>query len=230
MFNLWQRSLPEFVGVSRILLPGRETRIAEDCSMDGEALLEQITSAVAEHLDLPYAIWGHSMGAWMACELAQRLVARGLRSPGHLFVSGRNAGHHPPNVSDLHKLPDDEFLEALGRRYGAMPKEILETPELVQLYLPILRADMTLIERHSYGMRHKLACPISVFAGKSDQNVSNEKLLAWQELTTGPFELRFFDGDHFYLTGPSRPQLMELLNKRLTALAETPESDTLHAK
>jgi len=218
MFNMWRRSLPAFVEVSPIMLPGREARLSEANYTDSEALIEQIASAVADHLDLPYAIFGHSMGAWLASELAQRLVAKCLRPPGHLFVSGRNAAHLPLSVSDLHKLPDDEFLDALGRRYGAMPKEVLETPELIELYLPILRADMTLIERHDYQLRHKLACSISVFAGSEDGNVTQEKLMAWQEHTTGAFEMRWFEGDHFYLTGASKPLLLELLSERLAAL------------
>jgi medium-chain acyl-[acyl-carrier-protein] hydrolase len=221
MFNMWQRLLPGFVDICPVLLPGREARLAETAHTDSVALIEQIATAVAEHLDLPYAIFGHSMGAWLASELAQSLVANGLRPPGHLFVSGRNAAHLPPSVSDLHRLPDDEFLAALGRRYNAMPKEILETPELLELYLPILRADMTLIERHDYRMHQRLACPISVLAGKDDGNVSNEKLMAWQEHTTGTFELKMFDGDHFYLTGASRPLLLELLSERLGVMAAT---------
>jgi surfactin synthase thioesterase subunit len=217
MFHMWRRSLPSFVEVSPILLPGREARLGEPCAVESEVLIDQIASAVGDHLDLPYAIFGHSMGAWLASELAQSLVGKGLRPPSHLFVSGRNASHMASTVTDLHKLPDDEFLEALGRRYGAMPKEVLEVPELVELYLPILRADMTLIERHDYKLRHKLGCPISVLAGTADGDVSEEKLLAWQEHTTGPFELRMFEGDHFYLTGASKPLLMEFLSDRLAA-------------
>jgi surfactin synthase thioesterase subunit len=141
-----------------------------------------------------------------------------MRPPQHLFVSGRNASHIPLGLKDLHKLPDAEFIEALDQRYGGMPKEILETPELLELYLPILRADLTLLETHDYRAKPKLECPISVFAGKEDRNVTGEKLLAWQEHTTGPFEMRWFEGDHFYLTGQSRPLLLTLLSERLTTL------------
>jgi len=218
MYHMWQRILPAFVEVSPILLPGRESRLSENCSLDCEALIGQVTTALEDHLDLPYAIFGHSMGALLASELAQSLVAHGLRPPSHLFVSGRNAAYLPPARKDTHTLQDAEFIAALAERYGGLPQEMMEMPEFLEFYLPILRADMTLLETYEYRMRQKLACPLSVFAGKEDTNVSNEKLLAWQEHTSGTFELRWFEGDHFYLTGPSRPLLLDLLSKRLAEL------------
>ena len=221
MYNQWQRLLPSFIEVCPILLPGRESRLSEPCLTDSTVLIGHITSALTSHLDKPYAIFGHSMGALLASELAQGLVACNLRPPSHLFVSGRNASHLPLHQKDLHRLEDDEFIAALDTRYGGLPKEILETPELLELYLPILRADLTLLETHDYQVRPPLDCPISVFAGKEDANVSNEKLQVWSEHTSGPFELRWFEGDHFYLTGPSKPLLIAHLTDRLVALDES---------
>lgn len=221
MYNQWQRALPSFIEVCPILLPGRESRLSEPSLTDSATLVGHITAAVADHLDKPYAIFGHSMGALLASELADSLVGKGLRAPSHLFVSGRNASHLPLHQLHLHQLPDDEFLAALDTRYGGLPKEILETPELLELYLPILRADLTLLETHDYRLRGQLACPISVFAGKEDANISETKLQAWSKHTTGPFELRWFEGDHFYLTGPSKPPLLAHLSDRLSAFCQS---------
>jgi surfactin synthase thioesterase subunit len=97
-----------------------------------------------------------------------------------------------------------------------MPKEILETPEFLEFYLPILRADMTLTETYIYKERSPLTCPVAAFSGKDDRNVSEEGLAAWQEHTTGSFESQWFDGDHFYLNGASRSLLLDLIANRLT--------------
>ena len=224
MFNLWRRSLPDFVEVCPILLPGREARLSEDSFTDSNTLIEQVTSGVAAYLDRPYAIFGHSMGSLLAFELAHSLRAHGFREASHLFLSGRNAPHLYLGQTRLHQLPDEEFLAELDARYGGLPQEILTDPELLELYLPILRADLTLLETHFHRDRHPLPCPISAFAGKQDKNVSLVGLEAWSQHTAGPFESEWFDGGHFYLTGASKAILLERIAGKLERidLADTP--------
>lgn len=222
VYHGWKRLLPATIEVVPIQIPGRESRLAEPPITDAEALVEAIVLAIAGHLDKPYAIFGHSMGALLALNLALRLREHGLQEPIHLFVSGRNALHIPIRGS-IHKLTDREFLDALAVRYGGLPREIIETPEFLDLYLPILRADMTLTETFVYKKRAPLTYPLTAFSGKDDSNVSKEGLAAWQEHTTGRFESRWFDGDHFYLNGPSRAVLLDLIASRLTETGAGPE-------
>lgn len=217
-YNIWKRFLPASIEVCPIQIPGRESRLSEASWTESEALIEGITLGIADRLDKPYGIFGHSMGALLALDLAQNIRDHGLREPSRLFVSGRNATHVPMKHGSIHKMPDEEFLDALARRYGGLPQEILETPELLELYLPILRADLTLLETHCYQPCGPLACPISAFSGKDDANVSREGLEAWGEHTTGGFEMRWFDGGHFYLAGASRAALLELIRDRLEAV------------
>jgi medium-chain acyl-[acyl-carrier-protein] hydrolase len=216
MYNLWKRFLPSTIEVCPIQIPGRESRLSEESCTDCASLIEQITSAMSGYMDKPYAIFGHSMGALLTLDLAQSIVGSSLPAPSYLFVSGRNATHIPIGHSAIHKLPDGEFLDALAIRYGGLPQEILDTPELLELYLPILRADLTLLETHNYLERNPLQCPIAAFAGKDDRNVSSKGLAAWGDHTTGHFETKLFDGDHFFLLGASRPLLLNLIGDRLT--------------
>jgi medium-chain acyl-[acyl-carrier-protein] hydrolase len=229
MFNIWKRSLPAFIEVCPILLPGREGRLSEPSCIDSETLIAHITAALAGHMDKPYAIFGHSMGALLALELAQSLRSSGLREPGYLFVSGRNASHLPLAQRFLHQLPDDQFLAELETRYGGIPQEILTMPEMLELYLPILRADLTLLETHLHRDRLPLNCPIAAFAGRDDRNVSPAGIEAWGEHTTAGFETRWFEGGHFYLSGASRTALLSLIGERLTLLdaANSPELQSL---
>ena len=218
MFNLWRRSLPGFVEVCPILLPGREGRLSEISFTDSNTLIEQVTAGIAAYLDRPYAIFGHSMGSLLAFELAHSLRTHRLREPSHLFLSGRNAPHLYLGQTKLHKLPDDRFLAELDTRYGGLPQEVLADPELLELYLPILRADLTLLETHLHRDRHPLACPISAFAGKQDKNVSMTGLEAWAEHTAAAFESEWFVGGHFYLTSTSKSLLLERVAVRLAAI------------
>lgn len=222
-YHAWKRLLPASIEVFPVQIPGRESRLAEPSYIDSEALIEGIALAMADHLDKPYSIFGHSMGALLALDLALRLRERGQPEPVYLFVSGRNATHVPMKHGSIHKLTDDEFLDALAVRYGGLPQEILETPELLELYLPILRADLTLLETHIYTQRAPLSCPIAALAGKDDGNVSPEGLTAWGEHTTGRFENRWFEGDHFYLNGASRPLLLEFITEQLTDVSNREE-------
>ena len=165
-YNIWKRFLPNWIEVCPIQIPGRESRLAELSCTDCEVLIEGITRGIADYLDKPYAIFGHSMGALLALDLAQSMRAHGLREPSYLFVSGRNATHVPMKHGSIHRMPDDEFLDALASRYGGLPQEILDTPDLLELYLPILRADLTLLETHQYQQLGPLDCPISAFSGR----------------------------------------------------------------
>jgi medium-chain acyl-[acyl-carrier-protein] hydrolase len=226
MYNTWRRFLPAFVELCPVQIPGREARLAEPSITDCARLIAEMTSALAVYMDRPYAIFGHSMGALLALDLARSLRSAGLPEPRCLFFSGRNATHVPMNHGSIHQMPDDEFLQALTTRYGGLPREILETPELLELYLPILRADLTLLETHRYEALAPLDCPVYALSGKEDSNVSDEGLDAWSEHTTGEFEAKRFDGGHFYLTGPGRTDLLEFLGDTLARLdAATPAQE-----
>lgn len=216
MYNIWKRFLPAFVEVCPVQIPGREARLAEPSYTDCALLISEMTAALSMYMDKPYAIFGHSMGALLALDLARSLRSAGYPEPSFLFVSGRNATHVPMKHGAIHQMPDGEFLTALATRYGGLPQEILDTPELLEVYLPILRADLTLLETHCYEALAPLSCPISAFSGSEDPNVSAEGLQAWAEHTTGTFEAKWFNGNHFYLSGPSRSDLLGLLSDKLT--------------
>jgi medium-chain acyl-[acyl-carrier-protein] hydrolase len=219
MYNIWKRFLPPTVEVCPVQIPGREVRLAEPSYTDCALLIAEMTTALAGHTNMPYAIFGHSMGSLLALDLARSFRSAGLPEPSYLFVSGRNATHVPMKHGSIHQMPDEEFLAALATRYGGLPQEILDTPELLELYLPILRADLTLLETHRYEALAPLDYPIAAFSGKDDPNVSIEGLQAWGEHTSKSFETKWFDGNHFYLTGTSRAPLLEIIGDKLTQLA-----------
>ena len=116
----------------------------------------------------------------------------------HLFVSGRRAPQIPNPDPPTHNLPEPEFIEELRRLKGT-PEEVLQNEELLHLLLPLLRADFTLCETYSSTHENPLTCPLSAFGGLQDPDVSREDIRAWREQTRGPFKMRFFRGDHFFL-------------------------------
>lgn len=199
-YHEWSRAFtPLPVEVRAVQSPGRETRMRETPLPAIGSLVEQLADAVAPFADKPYVIFGHSMGAIVGFELARTLVLRQKPAPSHLFVSGANAPHVPRNVESLHDLPDDQLVCTLSERYGGIPREVLEHRELRELILPALRADLTAIETYQYREGPRLRCPISACCGIHDAFLTVPNVDLWCEMTEGPFESRYFAGDHFYL-------------------------------
>ncbi len=203
-FRLWRQGLPPEIDVLAAQLPGRETRLREAPRTRLDALLEELVPAVLPRLDRPYAIYGHSLGALVAFELARALRRRDAPLPRVLLVSGANAPHVPRRGRDAHALPEAELLADL-RRLGGTPPEVLADRELMRLLVPILRADFALSETHAHGEEPPLDVPIVAIAGDRDPAVDDPGLAAWRGLGAPTSRVERLPGDHFTLLAePSR--------------------------
>lgn len=197
-YRPWVTSMPAEIDVLPVQLPGRERRLREPPYVRTERLIESAAPELAPHLDRPFAIFGHSMGALIGYELSQWLRRERGLEPTHLLVSARRAIQLPPDPKEDYKLTDDELIERL-REINGTPPEVLEHPELMELMLPLLRADFELNDTYRHKAHPPLGCPMTALGGLEDPEVSKESLEAWSELTDGTFRLRMFPGDHFYL-------------------------------
>jgi len=153
--------------------------------------------ALTPFVDVPFALMGHSLGAAVAFELARQLPA-GLPLQ-RLFVSARRAPHVPDRQPAISHLPADQFLAEVQRRYDGIPSAVLESTDLLELLLPRLRADLELLETHSFTPASPVDCPISVFGGTRDPGVSLADLDGWREHTRVGVRIRMFDGPHLFL-------------------------------
>jgi medium-chain acyl-[acyl-carrier-protein] hydrolase len=186
------------MAVCRIQLPGRENRLAETPFYHLAPLVQTLAEILEPQLHLPFAIFGHSMGALICFELARQLRRQYGIGPVHLFVAGHRAPHLPDPHPPIHQLPDDALAEELIRLKGAFG-EIFQHSELRQLVLPLMRADLSVCETYAYVDESPLGCPISVFSGREDSRVTEAEVAAWQTQTTASFRLRMVPGDHFFL-------------------------------
>jgi surfactin synthase thioesterase subunit len=199
MFRAWRERLSPEVDVCAVVLPGRERRRHEAPLRRMHEAVEPICEAIASAADLPFAFFGHSMGAALAYETAKRCRG-GSVEPQWLFVSGRRAPHLPARRQPFYTLPDAEFLRVITALNGT-PAEVLRDPDLLRVFMPCLRADFELIETYQAQPAVSLACPVSSFAGDADPEVNAVELAAWSRVTSGEFRSRMFKGDHFYLLG-----------------------------
>lgn len=194
VFRNWGALLAT-VEVWAIQFPGRGDRIAEPLLTYLPTLVHQIVPTFSSLCDRPYAFFGHSMGALVCFELARYFSQE--MAPQHLFVSGRRAPQCPDSRS-LHRLPDADFLAEL-RRLNGTPPQVLENAELMQFFMPILRADMAICETYQYQESQPLTCPITAFGGTEDLSEPLDLVAEWQAQTEAHFSLHPLPGDHFFL-------------------------------
>jgi medium-chain acyl-[acyl-carrier-protein] hydrolase len=180
-------------------LPGRESRLREPPFTRMSDAVERAAEALERHLDLPFALFGHSMGAILCFELARQLRSRYGVGPIHLFVSARRAPQFPDPRPPLHRLPDARFIAEIDRRYNGLPREVLANAELMELLLPVLRADVQMIETYAFEPDLPLDCPITAFGGLEDSDLRIEDLEGWRAHTNSRFETKVFPGDHFFV-------------------------------
>jgi medium-chain acyl-[acyl-carrier-protein] hydrolase len=217
-FRSWADYLPPNVEVQAAELPGREAQLRLPGLVRVEKLVRAIGDAIEDYLDKPLAFFGHSMGGLVSFEVARLLRRKRGIEPLIMFVSGRRAPQLPlePVTYDL---PEDEFIQEL-RRMGGTPEEVLTHPELLRLLMPTLRSDFELCQTYSYKSESPLSCQITAFGGLNDEFVPREDLEQWREQTTGPFQLRMFPGDHFFLHS-SQSLLLRILSRDLTQVMST---------
>lgn len=213
IFHHWHQTLLEFVEVWAVQLPGRGRRLPEPPFTNLHDLVAAAAQALAPHLDRPFAFFGHSMGAMIAFELARHLRRAGAEGLAHLFVSGCRAPQLARTRPVTYDLPEQEFLAEIGRLKDT-PAEVLSNPELMQLLLPILRADFTVTETCQYRDEPPLTCPLTVFGSLEDEDVPGESLSSWRAQTTAAFSLCLLPGDHFFLHG-SQALLLKAVGREL---------------
>lgn len=195
-FFRWGAALPE-VAVCPVRRPGRESAHAQPALRDVPAIVAGAMRAIQTLPPSPTALYGHSLGALIAFEVARAMQAAGA-SPKLLVVSGKPAPQLPPRLPDLAHLPHDRFLRELDELYGGIPQEIKAVPELLEMMLPVIRADMTASEGHRHQPGPRLQCPLVVCHGAEDRAVDPTALQSWGELTEGTFEVLTFPGGHFF--------------------------------
>lgn len=209
--------LPSEIEVWPVRLPGRDARFSEQAFTNIEKLVPPLAEALLPYLDMPYAFFGHSMGALISFELARTLHQReDVLQPLQLAVSAHRAPHLPDPRPPIHQLPADQFLAEL-RRFNGTPEEVLQHSELMELLYPLLRADFELCETYVYTAQPLLAIPIIAFGGLQDQSVSREAIMAWCEQTSSTFQASFFPGGHFFMKY-EQAALSTFLAHRLLAL------------
>jgi surfactin synthase thioesterase subunit len=214
-FSQWQFESMPLVEISAVQLPGRGARLQEIPITDFACLIDALVEVMARQPTVPFAFFGHSLGALVAFELTRRLRQSGMAVPARLIVSGCGAPRLRGPGEGLHLL-DDAGLLAKLRELNGTPPEILAHQELMELLLPTIRADMELVDNYRYCTAPPLSMPITVLAGRQDEFDVGE-IECWSEETTAPCRVEWFDGDHFFINS-ARSAVLDCIGAELSAV------------
>jgi medium-chain acyl-[acyl-carrier-protein] hydrolase len=212
LYRSWLAQSSVQCEICPIQLPGRENRFGEPAITDINVLLPVLAGELQPYSHIPFAFFGHSMGALIAFALTRYLRNHGMAQPVHLFLSAQPAPQLPPTRKPLHVLDDAAFIDAIAD-LGGTPSAVLQNQELMLLMLPLLRADFTVYESYRYSEEPPLDCPMDIFGGLEDHLVPKTALQPWQEQTTGTFALTFFPGEHFFVHSQGQ-QILQIIQQR----------------
>ncbi len=212
IYQPWRARLDPGIELCAVQLPARGMRLAEPAERNLPVLLSRLAEVIAaQPAGVPFAFFGHSLGALLAFELARHLQRTGLPQPVKLIVSGSASPQLREPIEPLDEHDDDKMIERLTQ-YNGTPTEVLQHAELMRLMAPAIRADFALVADYDYLPGPLLEMPITALAGQADDQTSREQIDGWARETRARFEQHWFDGDHFFI----RPQ-MEAVIARLNA-------------
>lgn len=212
----------ENIEVACISPPGRGLRHSEPFVTDMATMVQHIVDAMIMFFDMPYGIFGHSMGSLIGYEVICEIARRGLPPPLFFVASAECAPHVLGSNADGHvdlallrTLSDAAFVEKVGSEWGFMSLSDVADPAVLSVVLPPLRADLALLEsyttqqhRRVNGVRESdtqqvrvLPCPVVVLGGQEDSSISMDMLRTWEDCCKQKedFLVQLFEGGHFYM-------------------------------
>lgn len=221
----WGNVLHSSIEVLSVRLPGRESRSREPFHQSLQQVVDEVVAALVPLLkEKPFALFGHSFGAFTSFAVAEALKRVHNLEPVHIFLSGASAPYSETRIKAPKRsnLSDEDFLKWMIS-IGGTPPELLANPEVLKLFLPALKADLHVVENYRYNKPEHpfLSCPLTCFDGKDD---IPHDLQAWKSITSGDFTIRMLDGSHFYLKDSGNEKI---ILDYVTKQVETSEMDYL---
>lgn len=211
------RSIENFISseidMCSIELPGHGARINETARDRIEELIPQIAYGIEDHLDIPFAFFGHSMGALLAFELSHYLESHFQKKADYLFLSAMRAPHLPSKFPSMGSLSQKDFLERV-KQLGELPENIIQSPEMLDMFLRIMRVDFALCENHLMSPRMPTSVPIFAFGGDQDSFAKPEDVEKWEQYTKGLFQFKLFPGGHLFCKAAGK-EIAETINQIL---------------
>ena len=216
-YRTWHEELPRHIEVVPVQFPGREDRFREEPLSQLHELVGGMVSGLLPFMaTLPFAFFGHSLGAIVALEATRTLAGSGAPMPRHLILSARSAPQLPLRRTPVRNLSQADIAQWM-RRVGGTPQQVLDNQELMDLLVPALRADLEIDDTYQSTPDFVLSCPLTVVGGDQDDEALPHELQAWSPYTRNSFALHVLKGNHFFPFNESRSAVLSLIAATLPA-------------
>ncbi|WP_379155582.1 thioesterase II family protein [Paenibacillus sp. sgz5001063] len=219
VFSKWRTFIHPSIELLPVELAGRGSRFKEALYTDFDTAVEDIYEQIKDEIaEGPYALFGHSMGSWLAYEVYHAIRRRGGELPLHLFVSGRQAPQLE-SETEYSSMDDSNFIGAL-RDYGGTSEDVLDNPDVLKVFLPILKSDFQITENYKYQQNQaSVTCGLTVLTGRNDNHIRFRDLLPWKELGNASSHIYEMRGGHFFITEYPE-EVSKLINQILLSCLE----------
>ncbi|PKM50192.1 MAG: thioesterase [Firmicutes bacterium HGW-Firmicutes-7] len=215
-YTRWSKYLDPNIEIIPVEMSGRGRRMNEVLFNSVEEAVEDVYAFLKSHdFNIPYMLFGHSMGTLIIYELMNKIITNGDKNPLHIFLSGR----YPPHINKgkvIHTLSDEDFMQEIIK-IGGTPKEICQNKELLELFIPILKADYKIVEQYKYRvLKNKWKIDITALTGNEDFEVSVNEILQWKEYAEEGFYYHVLSGGHFFIHDKEQ-EVVSIINNALSS-------------
>lgn len=218
-YQVFTPYIPDCVALVPLELPGRGRRIRENLLRTIDAMVDDLYQQVIGKLTDQYAFYGHSMGTLLSFRLTQRLIEAGYAPPVHLFMTGRGGPSvERDNEVKRSQLPRPALIEKV-RELDGSPDEVLNDDDLMNLFVPVLRADFEAIENYVHQPAALFSVPIDVIIGL-EEKITPEEAWAWQYETDAPVAVHHLPGKHFFILKQAK-EIMRLIGRKIHQQTES---------
>ena len=214
----WKRILKN-QDIIPIDLPGHGSRIQEDLLVDFEEAVDDIFKQIESKINNcePYAIWGHSMGGLFILYILDKIKKNSIKMPRLVILSGASTPNEKPDRKQVSQMDDDELIDMIYNQ-GGTAKSLLQTPEFKECFLPIIRADYTILDNKKELDSEESQFDTKAFIFNGTKDISacecEEEL---KQFFTEEVEVVHYDGGHFYFES----QLENVCHKIEEVIAKT---------
>lgn len=197
IFYSWANYLNPKINIYGFLAPGKEDRISEELIVDLNTLVQNAVEELKQIINKPFVLFGHSMGSVLAFEIAKTLESETI-TPELVILSGRPPPRFGLKMNPISHLGDKELIAELHKLEGTDTR-ILENDELMELLLPIIRADFRISEAYKSSASLKINSPMIAIGSEEDPWLNVAEFSEWKDYSNSTTKIHFFPGGHFYL-------------------------------
>lgn len=202
----WANAMPPGTDLATICYPGRDGRYLEEYARDWDALAEDVLAALATLTERPYVLFGHSLGGLLALDVTVRLLERDVPAPRSLVLSAVGAPRPGLPAKDMFpgtpwlESSDEEILEWM-RTFGILPGYALDEPDLRDMAVEIMRADIRVRDSYTCERDVTVDLPVQLLTGLSDTVIPPDAGERMKKVAVGGFRHDLLPGAHFYTPG-----------------------------